>query len=193
MINKVITGFIVAASMATVSNSALAEKEGTWFGKRAPGQWYIGVKQGKIRNGLRGTDDATNQGLLVGYQFARAIGDTNGTASIELEASSTSDEGTFGPGSDLGTSGNWDADILGLFMIYRSAGKVYFKIKGGLQQSEINYNAFGSTLQSDDTSLAGGIGLGVKVGDSGNVEVEYGGETGDNDLGNFSLSGHLRF
>ena len=194
MTRKAISGLLPAIAVMFASGPVLADNNDTWFGKRAPGQWYIGVKAGKVKNGLRGTNDASNKGLLVGYEFARAIGDSDGTASIELEATSTSDEGTFGPTSDLGTSGTWDASTLGLFMVYRTAGNVYFKVKGGVQMSNVNYHAPGATsLQTDDASLAGGVGLGVKVGDSGNVEVEYAGETGDNDLGNLSLSGHVRF
>ncbi len=167
-------------------------EEATWFGQKAAGKWMVGLKGANVQNGRDGFDDASNAGLLLGYWFARPVG-FNGTASIEFEGMTSTGDGDIDGTSNFGTAGRWDVDTYGLFFAYRTPGTVYFKGRLGGLHSEIS-NKFGTARTStDDASLAGGAGLGVQVGEWGNIELEWTGDSGDNDLQMISLGGVLKF
>ena len=47
--------------------------------------------------------------------------------------------------------------------------------------------------QSDDVAVAGGIGLGYRFGDFGQIEVDYSGDTGNNAFGSYGVSALVKF
>ncbi len=175
-----------------LAGSAFGAEEATWFGQKASGKWMIGVKGGTVKNGNDDFDDANNGGILLGYEFARPIG-FDGSAAIEFEGTSSFDDGDFGGASTFGTSGRWDVDTLGLFFAYRTPGTVYFKGRLGGIQSDVTTKTAGGNVSEDDASLAGSAGLGVKLGEWGNIELEWTGDSGDNDIQIISLGGVLQF
>jgi hypothetical protein len=175
-----------------LASSAFGAEEATWFGQKASGKWMIGVKGGTVKNGNDEYNDANNGGILLGYQFARPIG-FDGSAAIEFEGTSTFDDGDYSGPTTFGTAGTWDVDTLALFFAYRTPGTVYFKGRLGGMQSDVTSASAGTTLSEDDVSLAGSAGLGVKIGEWGNIELEWTGDSGDNDIGIISLGGVLQF
>ena len=181
---------LVSAALLLLPVSMVnAQESTTWFGHSADGQWLVGVKLGKIENNRAGNfDDADNYTLVLGYQFARAIG-TDGSATIELELGD-SDDADF----DSHIFGSqWSVRTAGLFMTYRTPGTVYFKGKVGILHSDLDFNDV--LPDQDDTNFAIGAGFGILLGakQNFNLEVEYTGTSGDNDLNIWNLVGLARF
>jgi len=175
-------------ALFSVNTMAQESPDGPFFGKRAAGKWIIGVKAGKIDANNPNIDDADALGVVLGYEFDKSIGNFGGTTSFELEYL-TGDETTI---DGLGT---YEANVLNAFFTYRSAGTLYYKVKLGASYSEIDVNTpFSFTsFESDDISIAAGIGLGYRVGEYGQIEVEYSQDSGDNDLGTYGVSALLEF
>ena len=163
---------------------AFGDEEGTFFGQDATGKWIVGIKGGVMENGAEGFGDANNAGVVLGYRFSRPIGGIGGSSSIEFEYTTSVDDGDVS-----GTGATWDVDTYALFFTYSTPGTVYFKGKLGGMTSDISTNVAG--LDGSASGFAFGLGLGVKVGKKGKLELEYTGVTGDNDLNFFSLGGLL--
>ena len=168
------------------SSSSYAAEQNKLFGKKATGKWIIGAKVGKIDSNSENINDATANGIVVGYEFDKAVGTTGGSSTVELEYLK-SDE------TSISGFGDYDAEVLGLYFTYRSAGDLYFKFKGGLNYSELTYTtpAFDQTF--NEVSLSAGIGVGYHVGDFGVIELEYTEDTGSNDIGVYGLNALLEF
>ena len=175
----VATSMVMAVSATAVNAQEVEDNGGAFFGSKAPGKWTIGIKAARIDPNIEGIDDADAAGVVVGYEFATAIGSFKGTSAIELEYLQ-SDTNQFFAGS--GTS--YDAESLGLYYTYRSAGQVYFKVKGGLAINTLQVNSVTPSQVRDleSTNLALGIGLGVRITDNAHIELEYLQEAGSNDL-----------
>lgn len=172
---------------------AFSAEEATWFGQRATGKWMVGVKGGTVKHGNDDFDDANNSGILLGYEFSRPVG-FNGTAAIEFEGTRSFDDGDIGPSSTVAApGGRWDVDTYGLYFAYRTPGTVYFKGRLGGIQSDVTSKFAGSRISEDDASLSGSAGLGVKLGEWGTIELEWTGDSGDNDIQFISLGGILQF
>lgn len=191
MKNARIIAFLISSSLFGLLLSN-ANAETTWFGHKAAGQWFVGAKAGTVQNGSSDFSDANNGGIILGYEFARAIA-YRGRSSIELDLTTSFDDGDIGFDSDFGAKGDWDVDTIGIFFAYRTPGTVYFKGKLGGLHSEVTQNVGLIRDKDSDTSFAAGAALGLLVGDRGNIELEYTGTSGDNDLSIFSLGGFVRF
>ena len=180
---------LCVAALALTVGSAQAQQDnndGPFFGKHAKGKWIIGVKAAKVDNNIEDLKDADAVGLVLGYEFDRPIGRSGGSSTVELEyidGDSTNFEGV----------GTYDPDILNLFFSYRSAGDLYYKFKVGVSYSDVEITTPGLTTGNEDVALAGGIGLGYRVGDYGTVELEYSLDSGENDLGVLGLNALLEF
>lgn len=166
----------------------------TWFGETADGRWLVGIKGGQIQTDTRGYDDTNNWGLTLGYEFARPV-DGRGSASIEFDYLNNTGSGDIKSSSDYGLDGTWDMDAYALYFAYRTPGTVFFKGKLGLMDSKVKSD-FGTASRSDsDTSFAFGAGFGVRLGmeDNINIELDWVGNNGDNDLGFINLGVLLLF
>ncbi|MBX2848743.1 MAG: porin family protein [Acidiferrobacterales bacterium] len=210
---KLTTGcryFIVGLILSLVSQSAFAQFEtadtsGPFFGNEAKGKWLIGLKVGKIDNNAEDIDDADALGLVLGYEFFKPIG-IGGTSTVELEYISGDET------EALDGFATYEAEMLNLFMTYRSPGTVFFKFKLGLSYSNVEATGlFGFNFPPDndlgdfndiplvdinsqeEVSLAGGIGLGFRIQDYGTIEIEHVSDAGDNDLSLTTISAIARF
>ena len=163
-----------------------AANDGAFFGKEAKGKWLIGVKAASIDSNIESISDADAVGIVVGYEFFRTIGDGGGSSTVEFE---------YVRGDETGFAGfaSYEVDIANLFFTYRTAGKLYFKAKAGASYADLTFRTPGFDADFEDVSLAGGLGLGYHVGDYGVVEVEYSGNTGDNDFGIIGVNALLEF
>lgn len=179
---------ILAVSAMTAQQSSFAadDNQGTFFGKNAPGKWIIGGKIAQIDINVPGVSDGDAAGIVLGYEFASSIGDAGGSATVEFEYLTGDD--TI---DSLNT--NYDVDVANLFFTYRSAGKLYYKVKGGLSYVDFEVNSFDQSSDFNDVSAAFGVGLGYRVSDLGVVEIEYSADTGDSDLGILGLNALLEF
>ncbi len=179
---------IISVSSMTSSLSHANDNQGPFFGKKASGKWIIGGKISKVDLNQADSIDVDAAGIVLGYEFARSVGNSGGTSTVELEYISGDDDI-----SSLGGA-NIDVEVANLFFTYRSSGTLYYKVKGGISAADIEVNsALGGTSSASETGLAGGIGLGYRVGDLGVIELEYQVDASDADLGIISLNGLLEF
>jgi len=179
-----------AAGLLSFTLPVYSQQGTTWFGNAIDGQWLIGIKTGVITNDEPGFENAPNTSIVLGYQFAREV-DINGSASIELEINNSQPEGIDGTGTE------WEAETYALFLNYRSPGTVYAIGKLGIMDSEVETKTIdGVELKKiSDTNFAYGLGAGVLLGETQNVnlELEWIGISGDNDLNLVNFSGLVRF
>jgi len=197
-------GIMLSQSAMAQSNNP-ADTTGPFFGNEANGRWLIGLKGGKIDNNAEDIDDASAIGILLGYEFAKPVGN-GGSSTVELEYIAGNET------EALNGAATYEADMLNLFMTYRSPGTLYFKFKLGLSYSNVdatglfginrppannvgdfNEVPFNDIDSQEDVSLAGGIGLGVRIKEDFTIELEHVSDAGDNDLSLTTLTGVLRF
>jgi len=179
---------IIAATSFGSTLSHAEDKGGPFFGKSAPGKWIIGGKIAKVDLNQADSVDVDAAGIVLGYEFARSIGNAGGTSTVELEYFTGDDDINSFAGANV------DVEVANLFFTYRSPGTLYYKIKGGLSAADVTVSdSLGGRSTASETGLAGGIGLGYRVGDLGVVELEYQADASDADLGILSLNGLLEF
>jgi hypothetical protein len=183
------------AVTALFGASSASAQNFTWFGETADGNWLAGVKVESVGHGRSGYEDSANIGLLFGYEFSRPIG-LNGTSSIEFEYTDSFDKGRVADDSIFGSGGVWQSENIAMYFTYRTPGNVFFKAKLGALRSDVTTKLDGiEGVREQDTSFAYGAGLGVKAGQSGNlnIELEFTGSSGDNDLNIISVGGIYKF
>ena len=96
----------------------------------------------------------------------------------------------------FGRVGVWQTENIGVHFTYRTPGNVYFKAKLGALRSEVTTELTGlSAIKEQDTSVSYGAGFGLKLGETGNfnIELEFVGTSGDNDINIISVGGVYRF
>lgn len=122
---------------------------------------YFGANVGKMMFDGAGYDDPTNVGVVLGKEWGVVAGD----AGVQIEASTTIDDGAyntiFGP-QDV------SVDTLALYGVFRSAGPVYFIGKAGILREEVERGPNSST----DSGLSAGVGIGFSLGVA-QIEVQY--------------------
>ena len=138
---------------------------------------YFGFKGGFMDADADGHDRALAAGGVIGYRF---FDDTRGSGSLEVDLSTTVQDG------DIDGGGDWDAMVLGAYFAYRSVGEVYFKGKVGFADQDVD----GSGAVKDDTAFSFGVGGGWQINRKAALEVEY---TVYDDLSFFSVGYITRF
>ena len=169
---------LVAGSLLTVGAQAAVT-----YGNGYTGQPYVGVKVGQFDLDVDGADDPTAYGVYGGYNFDPNFG-------VEVEYVGSDDADYYG--------GEIDAKTYGAYGTYRYAfpnSGLYAKGKVGIAKTELEASATvaGKTRSksADDTSLAGGIGLGYAVNQDFSVEAEYDIVGSDTDL--MTIGAQLKF
>lgn len=197
-IDKQCKGLLLATIFTcglAISAPTLAESP-SWFGDKATGTWMAGIKVGNMIN--EGTDfsNSSNAGLVVGYTFARPVGSAGGSTSVEFEMTTSIDKGTFGEESVLTTTGKWDVASKAIYVAYRSAGTVYFKGKlGGVIADVTTVRDSGATNRDtvEDAKVSLGAGVGMRLSEKANIELEWASGIGENDINYISLGAVFNF
>ena len=155
---------VIAGSVVSVSAQAALFSNAGYAG-----QPYVGVKAGKFRIDADKLDDPTAYGAYAGYNFTPAVG-------MEIEYVGSSEESISGNGINL----DYDLKTYGIYGTYRYAfpnTALYAKGKLGFAKAELNVDASGFGVSdsdsSDDTGIAGGIGLGYNFTPNAAIEAEY--------------------
>lgn len=119
------------------------------------GGLFFGAKTGPmIIDSPAVKTDATNVGVLVGYELGVGVGDL----SIEGELTTSTSDG------ELKTTGRkFDVDTMAAYLAFRTAGPIYLKAKGGFMHVDVD---------NSDTGVAYGIGVGFGIGIA-QLELEY--------------------
>lgn len=169
---------LAAGSLLSISAQAAVS-----YGNGYTGQPYVGVKVGQFDLDVDGADDPTAYGVYGGYNFDPNFG-------VEVEYVGSDDADYYG--------GDIDAKTYGAYGTYRYAfpnSGLYAKGKVGIAKTELEASATvaGVTRSEsvDDTSLAGGIGLGYAVNQDFSVEAEYDIVGSDTDL--MTIGAQLKF
>lgn len=144
------------------------------YGNGYTGQPYVGAKVGQFDLDVDGADDPTAYGIYGGYNFDPNFG-------VEAEYVGSGDADYRG--------GDIDAKTYGAYGTYRYAFPntgLYAKGKLGVAKTEVEGNYVSGirnvSFSDDDTSLAGGVGLGYSVNPDFSVEAEYDMLGNDTDL-----------
>ena len=112
---------------------------------------YFGLSGGIMDNDDSGFDDGVSGGLALGYEF-RSVG--IGDVAIEgIFTQSVTD-------ADAPNRQDWEIETVGLYGVFRSAGPVYFKAKGGLQSIDIEIDR----ESDDELEFSVGAGVGFSTG-----------------------------
>ncbi len=171
-------------ALAAGSLLSMGAQAAVSYGNGYTGQPYVGVKVGQFDLDVDGADKPTAYGVYGGYNFDPNFG-------IEAEYVGSDDADYY--------NGDIDAKTYGAYGTYRyqfpNTG-LYAKGKLGVAKTEIegNYLAENSnrkTISKDDTSLAGGVGLGYSVNPNFSVEAEYDKLGSDADL--MTVGAQLKF
>ncbi|PKG35021.1 MULTISPECIES: porin family protein [Psychrobacter] len=175
-------------ALAAGSLVSMGAQAAVSYGNGYTGQPYIGVKVGQFDLDVDGADDPTAYGVYGGYNFDPNFG-------IEAEYVGSDDADYRG--------GDIDAKTYGAYGTYRYAFPntgLYAKGKLGVAKTEIegdftrnvgNTEIRTESYSDDDTSLAGGVGLGYSVNPNFSVEAEYDIVGSDADL--MTVGAHLKF
>lgn len=114
------------------------------------GGGYLGVSLGAMDADRAGFDDATNAGVLAGYElYTREI------FSVALEGELT---GTVSDG-DLkfsGGKGSWDIDSRALYAAFRLGQRFYMKVRYGYAWTDSSASLNGSSFSDSDSGLSWG-------------------------------------
>lgn len=126
----------------------------------ADGSIYAGGKIGLMDLDFRNTDEATNLGVLLGYDFA---GTSAIRGAIELELTTTIFDG------DIDGAGDWDLDTQAAYGVIKIGDALYAKLKGGVLHEEGSVNGHSGS----DTELSVGLGGGWRLAPNVALEAEY--------------------
>ena len=180
---KTLTKTLLAVTASTLftagANAALYTNTGY------AGQAYFGAKAGQLSADVDNvdTDNATAYGVYAGYQF-----DPNWGAEVEYMGTDNADA-TRGL-----AKGEYDAKTYGAYGTYKynfPASPVYGKAKLGVAKTEVSGNVGASNFSQDDTSLAGGVGLGYNATPNLAFEAEYDYLNSDANL--WTVGAHYKF
>lgn len=178
---KTLLAVAVASLFAINANAGVSY--GSAAGSLSP---YIGVKAGQFNPGIDKAKDATVYGVYGGMNFDQNFG-------VEGEYASTEDKDYT---NAQGIARNYKAKTYGLYGTYRYnfvSTPVYAKAKLGLAKTEVTDKAkIGiNTKETDKTSIAGGVGIGVKATDNFGVEATYNYLNGDDKM--WGVGAHVNF
>ena len=154
ILNKAVLALALGSIMTVGAQAAMTDLTGS------P---YVGAKVGKFMIDESGLDDPTAFGAYAGYNFTPNIG-------VEAEYVGSSDETVDGTNLD------YNLKTYGLYGTYRYAfptTNIYAKGKLGVAKTELEVDGNGGEFTSDDTGLAGGVGVGYNVTPAVAVELEY--------------------
>ena len=171
-------------ALAAGSLVSMGAQAAVSYGNGYTGQPYVGVKVGQFDLDVDGADKPTAYGVYGGYNFDPNFG-------IEAEYVGSDDADYY--------NGDIDAKSYGAYGTYRyqfpNTG-LYAKGKLGVAKTKVEGNYLSSnskrnTISKDDTSLAGGVGLGYSVNPNFSVEAEYDKLGSDADL--MTVGAQLKF
>lgn len=173
---------LAAGSLLSVSAQAALS-----YGNGYTGQPYVGVKVGQFDLDEAGADDPTAYGIYGGYNFDPNFG-------VEAEYVGSDDADYYNGDIDAKSYG-----VYGTYRYYVPNTAFYGKAKLGIAKTEVegssvssnNFDTRFRTISEDDTSLAGGLGVGYAVNSDFGIEAEYDIVGSDADL--MTVGAHLKF
>lgn len=126
------------------------------------GQVYLGLKYGSITIAEDVPDSDGADVRDLGFTFGKGINDN---IAMEFAYNFTVTE-------DDTSAGDISADSVGLYLVGKTTGKVYFKGRLGYTRLTLERNLGSGSFDHNAYGMAYGVGLGVRVG-PGAIEAEY--------------------
>ena len=159
----------LALLIPATSNASRYKFEDSRSGALIPGKAYLGIKVGQItiEEPVSGSDDVELEN--IGFTFA---GDINEYLALEFEYTQTVSEeelDLFNLGPHLKVS----SDTLGLFLVGKTQGDVYFKGRLGYTRVEQDISYSGFSNSANVYGVAAGVGVGIKLAAGAAIEIEY--------------------
>lgn len=147
--------------------------------------WYLGATVGLMDVDVSGFDDATNAGLLAGYDiFTRDIL----AISVEAEATTTVSDGDVKSGAG---KGDWDIDTQAAYAAFRLGEQIYMKVRFGVVRYDLSVNTAGNSFSDSDSGGSWGAALGWMFSEQLGVQAE--GTLVDSDINYWNLGLTYRF
>ncbi len=177
---KTLTKALIAVSasslLAVSANAAIS------YGSSAGAQPYVGVKVGSI-DADQVSGNAMAYGVYGGYNF-----DQNFGVEGELVRSEKKDfaDGVFAREGQTKSYG-----VYGTYRYNFNNTPFYAKGKLGVSKTEVDVTGAGYSENSDQTGIAGGVGLGFKPNSNIGVEASYNYLSKDASM--LGLGAHLAF
>jgi hypothetical protein len=111
---------------------------------------YLGVSLGAMDADRSGFDEATNAGVLAGYDlYTREIF----SVALEGELSGTVSDGDL---KASGTTGRWDIDTRALYAAFRLGERFYMKVRFGYGWTDVSTNFQGASFNDSDSGVSWG-------------------------------------
>jgi len=128
------------------------------------GDVYLGVKYGRLTyaDDVPDYDDGTDTRNL-GFSFGKKFNDFVGME-FSYDYTVTEDNTSFG---DIST------DVLGLFVVAKTLGKVYFKGRLGYTRLTQERDFSGQSIDNNTYGMAVSGAVGLTIYDNGSLEFEY--------------------
>lgn len=139
-----------------------------WFcsiGCQAEG-WYLGASAGVMDADIAGFDNATNAGILAGYDvFSKEIF----AASIETEFTTTVSDGDV---KNSAINGDWDIDTRAVYVAIRLGERFYGKVRYGFLWEDFSFDSAGNSQSESDSSISWGAAVGWMFTEYLGVQVD---------------------
>ena len=148
--------------------------------------WYLGASVGVMDNDVNGYDDATNAGVLGGYDvYTRDIF----VVSLEGELTTTVSDGDV---SINGLKGDWDVDTQAAYVAARLGDPFYIKVRYGVLREDVSVKVAGISESESDTGASWGAALGWMITPQWDVQVDGTMIESDLNYWNASLKYHFQ-
>lgn len=135
-------------------------------GAAQAGDWYVGASLGVMDSDVRGFDETTNAGLLVGYDVYRL--DIFHLA-LEGEVTTTVSDGDV---ESNGVRGDWDIDTQAAYLAARLGGDFFIKVRFGGIREDISIDVAGFSRSETDTGGSWSGALGWQIAPHWAVQLE---------------------
>jgi len=154
-------------------------------GTCAGGGLYLGPTVGIMNADVGGFDDATNAGILLGYDFFNL---ELLHISAETEFTTTVSDGDV---KISGQKGDWDIDTRGAYLAARLGETFYLKVRFGVVWSDVSVKVAGVSASDSDSSGSWGGALGWNL--DPNWALQADGTQVDSDVTYWNLGVNYRF
>lgn len=151
----------------------------------AAGGFYLGPSVGFMDADVGGFDEATNAGLLLGYDlFSKELFHV----SAETEFTTTVSDGDL---EAFGQKGDWDIDTRAVYLAARVGETVYIKVRYGAAWSDVSGRVAGFSVSNSDSSVSWGGALGWNLNQHWAVQLD--GTRIDSDVNYWNLGVNYHF
>jgi hypothetical protein len=127
---------------------------------------YLAASAGVMDADRAGFDEATNAGLLAGYDiYARDIF----SAALEGELTGSVADGDL---KASGSKGRWDIDTRALYAAFRLGERFYMKVRFGFAWTDLSARFEGESRKDSDSGLSWGGAAGWMLSEHWGVQLD---------------------